>query len=500
MGRDPAERITGQTAQDICVREAAAATIAGSIAGLGKSYVITLHAVTCQNGATLARAQAEAEGKERVLQALGTAATAMRTKLGESLTSVEKTARPFEQYTTTSLEAHRNYALGHAELAQGRPLMAIPFLQRATELDPRFAMAHYYLAVALTVSGQIALGNEFMRRAFALIDHVSEYERLIISARYYWRVTGELNRAVDTFELTKRSYPRWYGAPNQLGGLYATTGEFEKSLEEYLIALRLAPRVEVAYRNLASVYIHLDRLEEAKQIIERARAQQLNTSRLHQRLLEIAQLQNDEAAVKREIQWYAGKSEEYDAFAVRAVNADALGRRNQAKELYLQAVAEAHRRDVAEAAERFEDANALAQALTGECKTTRRLGRPALALAFCGDDAQTEKLVAETSQMFPNGTLWKEVHLPAIRAAIDLRRDQPARSIERLTSAVPYERAYPEVPYLRGLAYRALHKSSEAAAEYRKILDHKGANWGVFCSLAGSAFTGAATASEPSPR
>jgi eukaryotic-like serine/threonine-protein kinase len=496
MGRSPGERITSQTAQDICVREAAAATIEGSIASLGKSYAITVHAVTCPAGTTLAREQTQAEDKEHVLQALAKAATAMRAKLGESLASVEKTARPFDQYTTTSLEAHRNYALGHAELAQGRPLMAISLLQRATELDPRFAMAHYYLAVALTVSGQIALGNESMRRAFALIDCVSEYERLIISARYYWRVTGELNRAVDTFELTMRSYPRWYGAPNQLGGLYATSGEFEKSLEQYLIVLRLAPRVEIAYRNLASVYIRLDRLDEAKQIIERARAQQLDTSRLHQRLLEIAELQNDQAAAVREMQWYTGKPDEYDALAVRANHADALGRRKDAEELYVKAVAAARRRGVTEAAERFENTNALAQALNGECKTAKRLARPALALVLCGDFVQAEKLVAEASRMSPNGTLWNAVERPAIRAAIDLRRDQPARSIERLASAVPYERAYPEVPYLRGLAYQRVRKNSEAAAEFRKILDHKGANWGVFYSLAGSALARAAAVSE----
>lgn len=497
MGLDPGERITNQIAQDVCVREAAAATIRGSIAGLGKNYVISLQAITCQTGETLARVQAQSEDKEGVLRALETAAAAVRTRLGESLASVEKAARPLDQYTTASLEAHRSYALGHAELSQGRPLLAIPFLQRATELDSRFAMAHYYLAVALTVSGQIARGNESMRRAFALIDRVSEYERLIISARYYWRVSGELNRAVDTFELIKRSYPRWSGAPNQLGGLYATTGEFEKSLEEYLTVIRLAPRLEVAYRNLAGAYTRLDRLEEAKQIIARARTQQLDSSKLHQRLLEIALLQNDEAAVKREIQWYAGKPEEYDALAVRASHSDASGRRKEAQELYSQAVAAARRRGVIEAAERFEDANALAQALTGECEAARRLRRPALALAVCGDSVQAERLAAETSRESPNDTLWSAVHLPVIRAAIDLRREQPVRSIAGLARAAPYERAYPEAPYLRGLAYLRLAKHSEAIAEFRKILDHKGANWGVLYSLAGSAIARAGAVESP---
>ena len=485
MGRrPPGDRITSRIAHDICLREAAAATIEGSIASLGRSYVITLHAVTCSSGATLAREQTQAKDKEHVLQALGRAAAEMRTKLGESLPSVEKTSRPLDQYTTASLEAHRDYALGHVELAQGKPLLAVPFLQRATELDPRFAMAHFYAAVAYTNLGQIARGNESMKRAFGLIDHVSEYERLIISGRYYWRVTGELNRAIDTFELTKRSYPRWWGAPNELGGLYLTTGEFEKSLGEYLETLRLAPRAEIPYRNLASAYIRLDRLIEATQVIERARAQQLDGSRLHQRLLEIAYIQNDQQAAAREIQWYAGKPEEYDAFAVRAASADALGRRGEAEQLYLAAAAAARRRGGTEAAERFEDANSLSQALTGDCATAKRLGRPALALGFCGEYAQAEKLVAETSQRFPEDALWNSVHRPAIRAAIELKRNRPARSIAGLASAAPYERAYPEVPYLRGLAFVRLSKNSEAASNFRKILDHKGPNWGVFYWLA----------------
>jgi eukaryotic-like serine/threonine-protein kinase len=492
MGRNSGGRITSQVAHDICVREAAAATIEGSIASFGKTYVITLHAVTCRAGATLAREQIQAESKEHVLQALGTAATAMRAKLGESRASIQRSSRPLERFTTGSLEALQSYAAGHAELSQGQPRDAIPFFLRSTELDPQFAMAHFFLAVAYTNTGQIARGDESMKSSFALIDHVSEHERLIISGRYHWRVTGELNRAIDIFELTKRSYPRWWGASNELGGLYATTGEFEKSIDEYLETLRKAPRSEVPYRNLASAYIRLDRLDEAKQMVEKARAQQLDSSALHQRLLELTLLQNEQQAAAGEIQWYAGKPAEYAAFAVRAANADALGRRKEAEKLYSQAAAAARRRDVDEAAQRFEDTNALAEALTGECETVTRLGRPALSLALCGDTTRTEKLVMKTSQMHPNGTLWNAVQLPVIRAAADLRRDQPAKAIERLTSALPFERAYPEVPYLRGLAYLRLRKNSDAVVEFRKILDHKGANWGVFYWLAGSAHARAA--------
>src|SRR5262245_54854127 len=288
MGRSPEERITHEIAHDICVREAATATIGGSIASLGKTYVITLQAAACQGGSTLAREQAQAEDKERVLQAVGTAATAMRAKLGESLASIQRLNRPLDQFTTPSLEALQTYAKGYTLQSQGQFLAAIHFFQRATELNPNFAMAYSLLSMAYTNAGDLARSNEYQRKAFALIDRVSEFERLFISARYYWRATGELNKGIDFYRLLAQSYPRYWGTSGELSFLYRTMGEFEKALEEGQQAVRLAPRLEPPYRNQASAYARLGRLGEAKELSGKARAQQLDGPRLHQQLLEIA--------------------------------------------------------------------------------------------------------------------------------------------------------------------------------------------------------------------
>ena len=483
MGRPRGQPMTSQIAHDICVREAAAATIEGSIASLGQSYVITLQAVMCPTGATLAREQAQAEDKERVLQAVGTAATAMRAKLGESLASIQKLNRPLDQFTTASLEALQTYAMGYASLSQGQFLAAIPFFQRATELDPNFPMAYSALSIAYNNAGDTARSSEYQRKAFALIDRVSEFERLSISARYYWQATGEVNKAIDFYRLLAQSYPRYWGGHSQLSLLYRSMGEFEKALEEAQEAVRLSPRVEPAYRNLVSAYVRLDRFGEAREVLAKARAQQFDGPRLHQRFLEIAYVQSDQAAAEKEIQWYAGKPEAYFSFSEQAANAVALGQRRKASELYRRAAETALRQGLRDAAAEFEEASALAESLLRNCQMARRVGRPPLALALCGDAAAAEKLAGETSKLFPNGTIWNAVQLPAIRAAIELSRAQPAKAIELLASAAPYERAYPEVLYLRGLAYLRLHKSAEAAAEFQKILDHKGANWGLVYSL-----------------
>ena len=226
--------------------------------------------------------------------------------------------------------------------------------------------------------------------------------------------------------------------------------------------------VEPPYRRQLDAYICLDRLAEAKQLAEKLRAQGLGGARIHQRFLEIAYVEGDDAAAAREIQWFAGKPVEYLSFGLQAANRNALGQRRESSKLYQRAAETARRHGLRNVAAEFEEADARADALSGNCQTVRRLGRPALALAMCGDAAQAEKLAEETSKLFPNGTLWNAVQLPAIRAAIALKRDQPAKAVELLASASPYERAYPDAVYLRGLAYLGLHKGAEAAAEFRE--------------------------------
>jgi serine/threonine protein kinase/tetratricopeptide (TPR) repeat protein len=472
-----ASHITNQIAHDICVRDGATATIDGSIESLGKNFVITLQATTCRGGATLAREQIQADDKEHVLNGLGTAATAMRAKLGESLNSIQKLNRPLEQATTPSLEALQNYTAGYFEMGQGQFLAAVPSFERAIALDPNFAMAYFMLGVAFNNAGDIERSREYTRKAFGLIDRVSEFERDVITATYY-SYDGLSDKAIDANRLGIQSYPRSWGFHNGLSVEYIDLGQFEEGLKEGQEAAALEANVELPYRRQLDAYICLDRLAEADQLAEKLRAQGLGGARIHQRFLEMAYVEGDDAAAGREIQWFAGQSAEYLSFGLQAANQNALGRRRESSNLYRRAAETALRHGLRNAAAEFEEADARADALSGNCQSVRRLGHPALALAMCGDAAQAEKLAGETSKLFPNGTLWNAVHLTAIRAAIALKRDQPAKAVELLASASPYERAYPEAVYLRGLAYLGLREGAKAAAEFKKILDHKGANWG----------------------
>ncbi|MBZ5618042.1 MAG: serine/threonine protein kinase [Acidobacteriia bacterium] len=476
MRLPPDARITNPIAHEICVREGAAATIDGSIASLGKSYVLTLQAVSCQTSATLVREQIQAEDKERVLNAVGTAATAMRGKLGESPNSIQKLNRPLEQVTTRSLEALQNFTAGKSA-RRGRPLAGVPLFERAITLDRNFAMAYYLTGISYEVAGDMGRSREYAKQAFRLIDGVSEFERAKI-VPYYYRATGEVDKEIDSYQLSIRTYPRFWDFHNQLGLVYIDLGQYDEGLKEGLEAARLEASIEPPYRRQLDAYICLDRLPDAKLLAQKLREQGLDGPRIHQRFLEMAYVEGDQAAIVREIQWFGGKPEEYLSLGLQAADRNLHGRRAESHKLYQRAAEIALRRGLREAASEFEEADARADALVGNCQTARRLRRPALALALCGDAAGAEKLAAETSKLFPNGTIWNSVQLPEIRAAIAMKRD-PARSVELLASASPYERSYLEAVYVRGLAYLRLQKGAEAAAEFQKIVSHKGANWGA---------------------
>jgi tetratricopeptide (TPR) repeat protein/predicted Ser/Thr protein kinase len=484
MGRSPSEPITSQIAREICVRDAAAASIEGEIAGLGSLYVVSLHAVNCKNGATLARERSQARDKEHVLEAVDKAATRLRAKLGESLASIDKLTRPLDQFTTSSLEALQSYSLGYTALRQGRFFEAIPFFRRSAELDPNFAWAYETLSIAYNNAGDIPASNEFQRKAFELKSRVSEFERLFITSRYYWQVAGDLDKAIDAYRVSVETYPRYWGSHSELSLLYGSMGQFEQAVEEAETAIRLEPRAEAPRRNLARAYIGLDRFGDAAKALAEAHKLGFGGAKLHGIDLEVDYLREDAAAAVQELAWFSGRPEEYLSFGAQAVRADALGRRKEASALYRRAADLAQRHGLKDAADDYESANTLAEAATGNCRSVTRMRGPGLALALCGDATGAERLAAATSRQQPNRTLWNAVQLPAIRAAIDVKSGDPEKVFDALAPATSYERASPEVLYLRAVAEEALGKPAEAAAEYRTLLDHPGANRGVFYGLA----------------
>jgi len=310
MGRTPNDRVTQDVARELCLRTGSKAVLAGSISSLGSQYVVSMDAVACNSGDSLAKERAEAGSKEGVLKALDSAAHALRTRLGESLSSVQKFDVPVEA-TTPSLEALKAYSMGITTQRSKGDAEAIPFLKRALELDPNFAIAYTALGVAYSNLGQASLAAENAKKGYDLRDRVSEREKYRISAFYYQYVTGELEKAGQAYELWAKSYSRDMVPHGNLGVMYSTLGQYDKALSQYQEGQRLEPTL-FGYSNIAGTYLNLERPDDAKKLIEQAQANKLDGLVFRFTLYGLAFLRGDGAEMERQLAWAAGRPGEED--------------------------------------------------------------------------------------------------------------------------------------------------------------------------------------------
>jgi tetratricopeptide (TPR) repeat protein/predicted Ser/Thr protein kinase len=489
MGRPPAERITTTVAREICEREQIKALLTGSIAALGSQYVVTLEALNARSGDPIAREQAQAPSKETVLKALGEACSRLRERLGESLASLQKYDTPIEQATTSSLDALKAFTTAEAIRSTQGDMEALPLLQRAVELDPNFAMGLAKLGTIHSNLGAVELGNEYTTRAFERRERVSERERFYIGVRYYGKVTGELGKEKETLEQWARVYPRDSTPYNYLSGHYANLGQYEKAAEAARDEIRVDPSGAFGYQDLAFLYINLNRLDEAKAIVQQAFERKLERDSLHQGLFQIAFLQGDGDGMRREVEWARGRPSEYFFRTGEAAIAAQAGKRARSRELYAEArrMAEPSRETAAQLAIQ----EAQMEALFGSVARARERAQAALhldhgfantlegglALALAGAPQKAQPLLDAATRRFPAATLWQAVWFACPRAAVQLALGKPAGAIEALKEASPYELgslARLWVVYLRGQAYLDLRQGKDAAREFQKIRDNRG--------------------------
>jgi serine/threonine protein kinase/tetratricopeptide (TPR) repeat protein len=496
-------RLTPEVARDLCQRTGSRAFIAGSIASLGNEYVLGLKAVNCQSGDTLAQEQVTANGKEKVLNAVGEAAAKLRGELGESLTTVQKFDVPLEQATTSSLEALKAYSLGVKADNQKDAQEALPYAQRAIQLDPNFAMG--YLALGSDYFGLAELGraSEYYARAFDLREHASEREKLLISADYYRNVSGELDKAVQTYQAMIASYPRDNYGYNGLGIVYSELGQFDKAVEVTRQAQQLAPERIAPYVNLANYLLVLQRFPEARQTIEDAQARKLDASQFRSALYGLAFVAGNTQAMAEQQQWFAvNAGDEHIGLSLFADTEAYSGHVAKAKELTRRAAEAAIRVDSKENAAIWWENTALREAAFGNIAQARQAAdaglklypdslavqvEATLAYAMNGDTERAQGMAEALNKRYPLDTQVQALWLPAIHAQLALNRKKPPEALTGLQSALPpieYAQInfiaqasclYPT--YIRGQAYLAAGQGKEAAAEFQKILDHSGIVW-----------------------
>jgi len=502
MTRPRDTKLTPDVARELCQRAGSKAYLAGSIASLGNQYVLGLKAVNCQSGDPLAEQQVTAASKEKVLDALGEAASKLRTELGESLATVQKFDVPLEQATTSSLEALKAYSLGAKTRNEKGNAAALPYHQRAIELDPNFAMGYRAVGTDYSSLGETGRASDYYTKAFQLREHASEREKLHITASYYQNVTGELGKAAQTFQEEIESYPRDFRAYNNLAIVFALQGQHERAAEMARQALRLAPDQVNPYTNLANYTLALQRLDETRQIIREAQARKMDHDSLHNALYALGFLNSDSAAMAEQQQWYAGKPDyEHEGLALASDTEAYGGHLAKARELTKRAVGSAVRTDNKESGAIWQENAALAQAAysnPGEARQTAAEAlklvptsqgvevEAALAFAMAGDTARAESLAQDLGKRFPLDTQVQSLWLPAIRAQLALDKKNPAAALNALQVASPIELG--EITfvanisclyhvYVRGEAYLAAGQGKEAAAEFQKIIDHSGIVW-----------------------
>jgi eukaryotic-like serine/threonine-protein kinase len=535
MGQPPNTKLSPAIIGDLCQRAGSKAYLSGSISNLGSQYVIGVNAVNCQTGDYLAQEQVTANGKENVLKALGEASTKLREKLGESLKTVQKLDTPIEQATTPSLEALQAYSLGRQTMqGKGDPGGAVPLLKRSIELDPKFAMAYAMLGTSYHNIGEKKLSAENTSRAYDLRARVSEWEKFYIESHYYQFATGDLEKARQAYELWAQIYPREQVPATNLGVIYQSLGQHEKSLNEFREGLRLSPD-SLIYGDVVSELIRLNRFDEARAAADDALSKNLDSPDLRLFLYQLAFLKNDSVSMAQQVAWASGKpGKENVVLYLEASTAAYSGKLAAAREFSRQAATSADRAGEKEVEAGCEAAAALWEAFYGNAQEARQHaastlaksnGRDAqyaaaLALAVIGDSARAQALAEDLQKRFPDDTVVRFNYLPTLHAQLFLNAPDsssdrlpehssdrsphsssdrsndhspersPERSPENLAKAVqalavaaPYELGIPGNTtfwtnlypvYIRGQAFLDAHQGAQAAAEFQKILDWRG--------------------------
>jgi serine/threonine protein kinase/tetratricopeptide (TPR) repeat protein len=508
MSRPADTKLTPDVARELCERVGGRAYMAGSITNLGSQYVLGLKAVDCQSGDSLAQEQVTAAAKEKVLDALGQGAAKMRGELGESLASVQKFDVPLIEATTSSLEALKAYSLGGKLERQKGSVAALPYVERSIQLDSNFAMGYRAVAIAYYNMGELERAREYYSKAFELREHAGGRERQMIVSDYYSAVTGELNKAAQSYQQLIESYPRDAAAYGNLATVYMQMAQYQKSIEASRQCSRFSPDLVAPYGNIANSLLALQQFDQARQTILQTQARKMDYFVFHNGLYALAFLALDSSALSQQQAWFAGQPDSEFLGQSLASDTEAYsGHLRQARFLTKQSVESAVNADSKESGAIWIENAALREAAFGNAREAKQavvdglklapasqsVGvEAALAYAMAGNTVRAESMSKDLDRRYPLDTQLQSLWLSAIRAQVALDRKNPSMAIESVQTAVPIELGqitfvnnisclYPT--YIRGKAYLAAGQGKPAAAEFQKILDHNGIVWNCWTGV-----------------
>jgi eukaryotic-like serine/threonine-protein kinase len=500
MGRPVDAKLVPAIAREVCQRTSSAAVLDGSIAKIGTQYLLTLKAVNCESGETLASTEAQASDENHVLNALGKVSVEIRNKLGESLSTIQKFDTPLEEATTPSLEALKAYSSGMQAVRTKGPEAATPFFKHAVELDPNFAVAYAYLGIMASTTLEPGLSVDYRTKAYELRERTSEAEKYWITAAYHKGVTGNIPKAIEACDLWIQDYPRSELPHVYLGAaVLPVVGQYERAVEESTEGIRLRPDFTLAYAFRIRASTALNRFDEAKATYAQALERKLHAPYIDLRMYHLAFAQNDTAGMAQ----HTAKLEALPRLGHQMLNIEGdtaaySGHLKDARELSRRAMDSAKRGGEKDAPALYSGTSGLREAWFGNIDEARRratlalklsTGRDlqyfaALAFAYAGDDARAKALADDLDKSFPEDTIVQFNYLPSVRGKLALNKGDASGAIESLGAAAPYELGATRAidldwtamfpVFVRGEAYLAAHQGSKAAAEFQKLLDHRG--------------------------
>ena len=498
MNRNGNERLSQEVAREVCLRSNSKAYLSGSIANVGSHYLIGLKAVNCQNGDAIASTQAEAENRDAVLKSLSQAGSELRQKLGESISSVQKFNKPLSQVTTSSLEALEAYSQATRVQYSSDSDASFPYLTRAVQLDPNFARAYASIGTFYSTHNQATLAIANYKKAFDLRNLVTDRERFYIEGTYYMTVTGQIDKAEDAYKQWSQAYPNDDIPLGNLGVIYSTVGRFSESLAETRAAMAIVPNSVITYGNMVGTYLSLNRVDEATAMYKESVQRNLDGPYLRLASYYLAFRKQDAAGMAEAVNWATGKAGVEDTFLSLEADTETLhGRLSKARTLATNAADSAKRAQAPEAGAIWLVDQALRESEMGDAASTRKFATAAIALApgrdvelltaiayaRSGDTASAQKLIDRLSRDSPIDTMIQGFWLPSARAALELSHGTPARALEVLEPAAPYDLAAPgqfqlstAFPlFFRGQAYLKMGNAAQAISQFQKIIDNPGA-------------------------
>jgi tetratricopeptide (TPR) repeat protein len=493
MGRPEDAKLTPDTAREVCLRTNSKAVVIGSIADVGNLYRITLKAFECQTQEWFAATEKETPSRDEVVKTLGAAGADFRRKLGEPNASLQRFNQPLEQATSSSVEALQALALGLEQKRQHGDAAALPYFKSALDVDANFAEAYAALGAAYRnlneTKSESSVQN--LRAAFDLHGRVTQRQRFFIDGTYFWIVTGEFRKAIQTFTDWINVYPKDPVAHYRLSAVSMEVGEYEKAAAEARESIRLLPTA-AAYLDEASSFLRMNKLEEAKKTLAEAESLKIVSSRLPVPRYKLAFLSGDRLALDEQVKSATPNSRGLLLYLQSFTEAfyGSMRRARQLSQQLTDLAKQTHSTELAAECRSFQalqeaeignSAEAQRQAAAALAQSTSRDTKATAALAFARAGAleEAENLSQQLRKDCPEDTLMQNYSLPTIEAAIKLRRGDPGAAVDILQAALPYEMGFASFEYLypayvRGEAYLKANNAQKAADEFQKMIDHPG--------------------------